>query len=347
MRPDRRIATRADRVRTRRAKEMKQRVIMASDGLKKPVAAKPIQSRDGEGVLPIIQKPRKRNRRRLFLKIFPGLEIKLPAFPIINPGWRLVSAVIFIISAFCTYAFYTSPFFTVSQISLDGAERVTLADVEAVLPVKGQKILTVTPRPIEKLIKNAYPVVEDVDVTIGWPASIHIKVTERVPVLAWDKDGVTRWISADGVAFEPRGEAEGLVTVYAEGNPPSGGYNLSMAKQDTSKPLASLSLMFFKTNSDEVAEVPAEIFIAPEMIPVMQEMAKQVPEGVAMVYHPRYGIGWTDPKGWEVYFGMQPTEMPQKLAAYNEIVKKLSNKGVQPELISMENLYAPYYRTEQ
>ncbi|MBA4419917.1 MAG: hypothetical protein C0391_02100 [Anaerolinea sp.] len=343
-----RSLSRADLVRSRRNKEMKQRVILAADVVKKPLPYTPIQTRNGEGVLPIIQKPRKRTRRKFYYKIMNKLEIKLPAIPVFNPGWRLVSAVIFLVSAFCIYTFYTSPNFTVDQVNLNGAERVTAEEIDAILPVKGQKILSVTPDSIEKVIKNTYPVVEEVRVVVGWPSSITIYVKERVPVLIWDQDNLTQWISADGVAFEPKGEVEDITTIYASGNPPSVGYNLNLVQQESKKPLASLSFPGSRQSKhEEVVEIPAQIFINPEIIPAIQKMAEQAPQGVNLVYSPTYGIGWVDPKGWQVYFGMQPDEMPQKLAAYDVIVEKLLKKDIHPALISMENLYAPYYRTEQ
>ncbi len=345
---NRKPSSRADHVRNRRVKEMKQRVISAADIVRKPAPYTPIVSRNGEGSLPIIQKPKKRSRRKFFYAFKTGVEIKLPAIPVFKPGWRLVSGALFVLSALCIYAFWSSPFFTVSAVHLSGAERVTSDEIESIIPVKGQKILAVMPGSIEKVIKNTYPVIKDVNVTVGWPSSIYIHVNERVPVLVWSQDSAIRWISEDGVAFEPKGEAEGLVSITAAGNPPSSGYNMNVLHQESKKSLASLILPVQKTSEEkDIAEIPTQIFIEPELIPAIQEMAKQAPAGVPLVYSPMYGIGWFDDSGWKVFFGMQPQEMPQKLAAYQVIVEKLMKEDIHPKLISMENLYAPYYRTEQ
>jgi hypothetical protein len=340
--------TRADQVRTRRVKEMKQRVIIATDVVRNPAPYTPIYTRNGEGTLPIIQKPHKRSRRKFFYAFKNGVEIKLPAIPVFKPGWRLVSAALFVISAFCIYSFWTSPFFTVNQIHLTGAERITAEEIESIVPVTGQKILGIMPGPIEKVIKNAYPVIEKVDVVVGWPSTISIHVEEREPVLIWNQDSTVRWISADGIAFEPKGEAEGLVSITAAGNPPSSGYNLNVLHQESKKSLASMVLPVQNAkDEDESEDAKIPVFIDPELIPAIQEMAKQAPAGVPLVYSPMYGIGWFDTNGWKVFFGMQPKEMPQKLAAYQIIVEKLLSQDIHPKLISMENLYAPYYRTEQ
>lgn len=343
---NRKPQTRADHVRTRRVKELKQRVVIATDVVKNPPQYTPIYTRNGEGALPIMQKPHKRTRRKFFYAFKNGVEIKLPAIPVIKPGWRLVSGALFVISAFCIYAFWTSPFFTVQQIHLSGADRITAEEIESIVPVTGQKILGVVPGPIEKVIKNAYPVIEEVDVVVGWPSTLSIHIKEREPVLVWKQDDTVRWISAEGIAFEPKGEAEELVTITAAGNPPSSGYNLNVLHQESKKSLASLVLKV-PTELDESEEASVPVFIDPELIPAIQEMANQAPAGVPLVYSPMYGIGWFDANGWKVFFGMQPKEMPQKLAAYQVIVEKLISQDIHPKLISMENLYAPYYRTEQ
>lgn len=345
---NRKPSTRADQVRTRRVKEMKQRIIIATDVARKPAAFTPIMTRNGEGVLPYTLNPKKRTRRKFFFAFKNGVEIKLPAIPVFKPGWRLVSAAIFAISAFSVYSFWTSPFFTVNQIYLSGAERVTSEEIDSIIPVKGQRILGVTPESIEKVIKNTYPVISDVKVVVGWPSSLSIHINERVPVIEWNQDDVTRWISADGVAFDPKGEAEGLVSISAAGNPPSGSYNMNVLQQESKKTLASLVLPVQQANAEkDTPEIKTQIFIEPELIPAIQDIAKQAPAGVPLVYSPMYGIGWFDTNGWKVFFGMQPKEMPQKLAAYQVIVQNLLKKDIQPTLISMENLYAPYYRTEQ
>jgi len=217
-----------------------------------------------------------------------------------------------------------------------------------IVPLKGQRMFTIIPRQIATVVQNSYPVLADVQVTTGIPAQITIHLKERQPVLIWQQDGTTRWISADGVAFEPYGDSRELVTVIADGNPPTGKTNLTLAKQDQIKSLASVILKK-DVQSDVVntTVVQPKSFIDPQLIPAIQAVSKQVPAGVTLMYSPRYGLGWQDPQGWMVYFGMKPDDMPAKLNMYRTITAKLNEQGVKPSIISMENLYAPYYRTEQ
>ncbi len=347
MSPERRYMSRAEQVRARRLHEMDQRVTTATDIVKRPAEYQPaIQSRTGDTMLPIIQKPRQRTRRRIFFRSANGKEFRPPSIPIFNPGWRVVSASIFIVSAFLIYTFLSSPFFNVSKVSLRGGDRITNEEMESILAVTGKNVLTLSPNSLENIVKNTYPVVEKANVSIGFPATVSVRITERVPVLIWEQDSDLRWISADGVAFEPKGEAEGLTTIFANGNPPSGGYNLSLVRQESSKPLASLLVPSSLAPSLQVEEAPTPKFIDPNLIPAIQGMANQAPAGVSLIYDPTYGIGWADPNGWEVYFGLTPAEMSEKLAAYAVVVEELSRRGIHPDLISMENIYAPYFRME-
>lgn len=348
MTASRKPLSRADQVRSRRAKDIKQRVMIATDTIKQPERYTPIVTRGESEKVPILQQAKKKARRKFYLAIGRGAEIRLPALPIFKPGWRLVSGLLLVLAGLGVYTLWSSPYFRVAAVTLDGASRVSLEEVQQLAPMQGQRMLTIMPDQIAKAILNTYPVLADVNVTVGFPSTIQVKVIEREPVLQWVQDGKTQWISAEGIAFEPKGEAADLVTINAAGAPPSGKSNLTLVKQENRKSLASIILN--NTNQDKTAPLPVaapKVFMDPQMIPALKAIATQIPEGVQLVYHPLYGIGWYDPDGWKVFFGMNPNDMPAKLNMYREIVSKLKAQGVEPKLISMENLYAPYYRTEK
>ncbi len=343
----RRSSSRADQVRSRRARDIKQRVVIAADTARRPDHYTPIVTRSEVDSVPLLQHARKKTRRKLYLPLAGGAEIKLPAMPVIKPGWRLVSGLLVVLCALGIYGMWTLPYFRINSVKLIGAERVSLDEVEQIVPMNGQRILMILPQQIERVVQNAFPVLSEVKVSIGLPGVVYVHVEERIPALQWVQDGETQWISADGIAFEPKGEADDLVTVYAEGAPPTGKLNLTLARQDTRKSLASLIL---KPESlvdplNEPINQP-RAFMEPSMIPAIQAIATQVPDGVQLQYHPTYGLGWTDPEGWQVFFGLDPSNMPAKLNMYRQIVANLKKDDIKPSLISMENLYAPYYRTE-
>ncbi len=72
-----------------------------------------------------------------------------------------------------------------------------------------------------------------------------------------------------------------------------------------------------------------------------------MPADTLLVYDSVHGLGWNDPKGWEVYFGSEDQDMEMKLAVYQALVDRLENEGIQPAMISVEYVHAPYYRMER
>jgi hypothetical protein len=71
-----------------------------------------------------------------------------------------------------------------------------------------------------------------------------------------------------------------------------------------------------------------------------------MPENSSLVYTKLNGLGWSDPRGWQVYFGVNFDGMQEKLVMYQTIVDQLTQKQITPVLISVENINAPYYRLE-
>ena len=64
---------------------------------------------------------------------------------------------------------WTLPFFRISDVKLMGANRVTLAEVQQLVPINGQRMLTILPAQIARVVQNAYPVLSDVKVSLGFP----------------------------------------------------------------------------------------------------------------------------------------------------------------------------------
>ncbi|HET8943446.1 MAG TPA: hypothetical protein VFO59_01565, partial [Dehalococcoidia bacterium] len=88
-------------------------------------------------------------------------------------------------------------------------------------------------------------------------------------------------------------------------------------------------------------------FAAPDLVQTALALASSVPPGSALTYDPAYGFGWTDSRGWQVYFGSTSRDMPLKLRVYQSLVDSLAGRGVSPAFISVVHADAPYYRMEQ
>jgi cell division septal protein FtsQ len=209
--------------------------------------------------------------------------------------------------------------FTVSTAVVRGNMRLGVSDINAMLGMVGKPIFNAVPAQIMANLHTAYSDLESVKVRVDFPNRITVDIVERTPVLAWYQNGVLTWIDASGVAFMPRGEVPGLVLVAANGSP-------------TQVPL------------DPALPLYEQKFIAPEMVQALSVLARDVPAGMPMTFDPLYGMGWQDPLGWSVYFGQDNRDIPMKKVVYQAIVDSLTLQGVQPSLISVEYLNAPFYK---
>jgi hypothetical protein len=284
--------------------------------------------------VPVIN--RKSNTVRVPLKS-KGAELQLPAFPSIKLGWRIISGAVFILSLAVVITFSSLGTFKVSAINLEGAQRLTADAMLSQIGVAGTSIIKIDPDVIETRITENFPSVSTVKVSAGLPASLTIKVTERQPLIAWQQAAGTLWIDADGVMFVPRGEVEIPLTVIAAGDPPAA---VSLTP-DTAEEVAAASE---ENLADTLSTMPTT---SPEFVEGVLSLVDYVPEGSTLSYDPQFGLGWRDPQGWLVYFGKDISNIDLKLAEYETIVAELQAKGLRPALISLEYLYAPFYRLEQ
>jgi cell division protein FtsQ len=145
-------------------------------------------------------------------------------------------------------------------------------------------------------------------------------VVERTPILLWSQGENITWIDANGISFMPRGNVPGLIPIASNGNPPN------VAPPDLKQ------------------SVYNQPFISPDMVQAIVTLYPQVPDGSPMIFDPKYGMGWQDPRGWSVYFGQNTQDIPMKLKVYQAILDTITKQGVQPTLISVEYLDAPFYK---
>jgi hypothetical protein len=276
------------------------------------------------------------NKVRVPLKA-KGAELQLPAFPRVKLGWRLISGAIFALSLAVVITFSSLSTFKVSAITLEGAERLTSEAITSQLGITGVSIIKIKPDEIETQITNRFPSVSSVSVSAGLPSSLTVKITERQPLIAWQQDGSTLWIDSTGVMFTPRGEVDVPLTVIAAGNPPAA---VSTAPE-TAEELADV------TGEETLTETFAMPRTTPEFVEGIVSLIGYLPEGSVLQYDPQFGLGWQDPAGWLVYFGKDISNIDLKLAEYQTILAELSAQNLTPSLISLEFLYAPFYRLEQ
>jgi len=281
---------------------------------------------------------RKRRKVNVPLKS-KGAELQLPAFPRIQLGWRLISGAVFLLSLFVIISFSSFSTFKVNAITLEGAERLSEETLISYVDLMGTSILKVQPKEVQARIEENFPDLSSVDVSLGLPASVSVRVTERHPLILWQQEGHAYWIDAEGVIFPPRGEAEPPLTVIANSDPPAA---LTREEQELNEETeGEESETVLESNSPIVTRT------TPAFVQGIVALTEYIPQGSLLQYDPKFGLGWQDPRGWLVYFGKDTANIELKLAEYESIVTTLAEQNLTPSLISLEFIDAPFYRLER
>lgn len=268
----------------------------------------------------------------------PGAEVRLPSLPFLQLGWRYVSLLMVLMMCASLFLIWKAPVFQVSTIQTVGLHRLTASDLNVVMGTVGKSIFTLNPKSLTESIQQAFPELSKISVRINLPASVKVVVTEREPVIAWVQNGVDTWIDAQGISFPPRGEpSTPLVSVEGYGTPPS-------AEEVSST--GDVSVMTAGIPTPGMPNQPS-LRLSPDLVSSILALGAKMPAETTLVYDSEHGLGWNDPNGWEVFFGDEDQDMEMKLIVYQALVERLKSEGIQPALISVEYVHAPYYRMQR
>jgi hypothetical protein len=359
MSPDRTTITRAEAIRRRKEEEQNRKERDPQSGFSKTRSAstpksepKPASSmgRQARGGSPAVSNSRIRHRYDIAMSVpygrartvstqkTPRFSISMPRIQI-HPGPRLLS---FFIMAFCAldlFIMFSMDPFVVRSAQIVGNKRISVQEIISASGALNQPSAFINPLQIEYNVRVAFPDVDTVQVDVNLPAGMVVTVSERKPMAAWDQNGKIMWIDARGYSFPARGEAPGLITITAAGDPPT--------------PIAPAPVSTDTTATNPVAissplpTIGATPFLTSDLTDEIKTLSSYVPQGTALVFDPKYGLGWSDPAGWKVYFGHSNGDTALKLSVYQAMITYLSSNNLQPVLISVEYPNAPFYRLEQ
>jgi cell division septal protein FtsQ len=287
----------------------------------------------------------RRARRRYDLALnTQGVEMQLPSLPRVRLGWRLFALSLVALMGVLLYQFWNEPTYQVGDVQISGLRRVSRSDVNDAIEVIGEPIFTIDHLALEQQLPEDFPEFSAVAVSLEFPDTVFITVTERVPVLAWSQDGDTQLVDESGLPFPLRNEASEsrLPVVEAEDAPPL------VPAADLPVPSPALLLDEERDEieeSDEQQMKSTEQFplLSPEMVSAILTLAERAPQGAVLRYSTEHGLYWRDPGEWEVYFG-DGREMQMKLLVYDAIYTHLDAIDTRPSVISVEYVHAPYYR---
>ncbi len=315
--------SRAEQVRLRREQERAKELQRAMKQATRPVPSVPRAKPKAEKKTDATKHASGKRRFQIALAM-PRVNfraIHMPQIPRPRFGWRLLS---FTIAALCGAAVYLAfnlPELRVTEAQVNGNRILTSGEINSVMGASGQPIFTLIPSDLETRLRLNYPEVASVHVTATLPNLLSVQVLERKPVIRWEQGGGYTWVADDGVAFRPRGELEGLISVAAESAPPVIGSGI-----------------------DPLSPTP---FISVEMVRALQGLAWHVPPGEVILYNESFGFGWNDPRGWRAYFGTTASDVELKMRVYEQMVTSLTQRGIRPALINVTYPTAPYYRMNE
>ncbi len=261
--------------------------------------------------------PRSKTRRpRRFLELAVPAEIgaglRLPALPAFRAGARAISVVVSLGLTWALVTAFRSPDFRLERAEVSPTELLNESQVRSIADVDGRAIFLVPPAAARARLM-AQPEIRSATVVVHWPNRVELRIEERRPMVEWDDAGQIWWVSADGVAFLKHGDLDNLIRVTA------------------TEPILDI-------RRDPLAPV-----LDPEALWSAGALLAQLPEATGLEYHPDHGFGFTDPKGWEAYFGTGG-DMVLKVQLYRKISEVLVQRGIAAEVVSVEDPAAPFYR---
>lgn len=342
---DNRPLSRSEQVRQRRAQQSQQRTKHVVYQAHSPAATPSILVRGGRIGTPVIQRAKTKTRRKYSVAIgSSGAEMLLPSLPIIKPGWRLLSGFFVLSLSFMLYFVNTTPQLKVPAPTIMGIKRLNAADIQAVLNLTNMPVFMINPDQATAKLAKSFPELTEISVQIVLPAQVVVLVRERQPIVAWTFNGQTDWIDKDGVVFPPKGKVSSLLNIESDQAPPI----LKAMNNPVPSKTSAVSFLFFNIGS-KPASITASSpkLIDPTILSALTRLSKQMPKKTVLAYTNKNGFGWKDPHGWQVFIGNSLDNLDAKILVYKGIVDQLNKNGIQPSMISVEHIDAPYYRLEQ
>ena len=316
---DKRELSRAEAARRRRAQRAVKEMEQTKKHATRPVV--PVTSRARPA--PVSSRPMlvKKPRRFNIALGLPEFHLSKPKFamPRMRANLRFASILISILLGAVIYLAFTLPYFFVPSATVLGNNHISAEEINSLLGVTGQNIFTVQPDELQTRLRMNYPELLSAEVKVYLPNHVYVTISERVPVIIWQRGEGYTWIDEAGVAFRPRGLQAGLVPVVAVDDPLPG------------------------TNiSGDVFSPPP--YMQPELVDAVLALSPLLPAGTSMTFDSAQGLGWKDSRGWQVYFGTSVEDMPLKARVYQSLVDSLMARNIYPAYINVMYPEAPYYR---
>ncbi len=208
-------------------------------------------------------------------------------------SWRAISALMAAALIGLLVWMFTADDFYIQRVRVTGLKTLSAHDVAQLAGLERLHLFWVDPAQVEQALLTS-PVIASARVTVKMPPDgVQILIQEREPALIWEQGGESVWSDVQGRVMEQRQERPDLLRIAAE-------------------PLIE-------------GEAPPLLDL--DIVTGALQLSQLIPNLSVLRYHPDKGLGYNDPRGWEVWFGAG-TDMPQKVIVYDAVVADLTQRGV-------------------
>ncbi len=263
--------------------------------------------------------------------------------PKVRLSWRFLSAAITLASLLLLISAWRSADYRVSNIEVEGINRITKEEITSVLNIDQQRIFMLSPLVLKETITKNFPEFSNVQVSLSFPAKVSVRVEERQPYLTWNYQGKNLWVDAEGYLLPGRGSSDIALIIESNEKPPFYIPEESIILQGEKR---LRKTVVAKGENDTLALFNVYQKIDPVTYQAIKELNQLLPEQGIILYDTRRGLGWNDVRGFQAYVGSDLQEITAKMNMIDEIVKTLIKAAVVPTLISVEQINAPYYRLD-
>jgi hypothetical protein len=230
--------------------------------------------------------------------------------------WRWISGMIVVLLSGVLTLFFTLDAFYVRAVAVGGLTYLTKDEVFSLASVVNEEgsihLFWLDPNDIRTSLLRS-PSIADATVYVGWPPDmVQIIIQEREPSLVWVQSGVAVWLDLQGRVMRQRIDRPDLVRVIAEG--------------------------------DDLGVPNVNVPIDQEIVNGALQLHTLVPEQTTLRYDRIKGLGYNDPNGWVVWYGIG-SNMAEKHLIYTTIINNLRARGIAPLEINVSNPDAPFYST--
>lgn len=210
-------------------------------------------------------------------------------------SWRWVSGILSGGLLLMMIGFLTLDMFYVDSIAVGGVNYLSREEVFRFSGVSQKHIFWVSEEEVKEQLEanNNIAVAE---VQVGWPPDmVQIVVRERDPAIIWEQGDNRVWLDINGLVMFQREDRPDLLRVVYDPNEPAPEEPLgATSRVDTEVVHGALLLKSRMQNID------------------------------VLLYNPKKGLGWRDPRGWMVWFGTG-SNMDVKSRVYEAIVSQNFN----------------------